>query len=393
MLKSFLLISTLLSFALSSKSQNNIDNILASIAQNNKSIKASQQFWEAKKTEFKINLFPENPKVEYDYLIGYPSSSGNQTDFNITQSLDFPTVYFNKKSVSNKLIKQSENFLVIEKREILLDAKLTCVELIYRNKRQIELTKRIQATEKLHSHFQKRLESGEGNILDLNKTKIQLINLQNEERINKTEISLLNQKLTQLNGGNNISLSDTVYPALPEVLDFEKLESEIETTDPTLLSLQQAKQISEGKVKIAKSLSLPKVETGYHSQAILGQRFEGIHLGVTIPLWQYNKTVKAEKANMLLSKLKVEEHRNEHYYEIKHLYEKQQSFRITLKDYKEVLTSIKSSELLSKALLLGEISSIQYLMEVSYFYNSQDNYLILEKELNETIAQLYKFQL
>ncbi len=381
----------LLSFSI--QAQTNIENVLLEIENNNKSIKANQQYSEAKKMQYKTGITLQNPSVEYEYLNGSPVGSGNQTDFLAVQSFDFPTVYSKKKQVAELQIVQTDFQLIALKRNILSEAKKTCLELVYCNKRQIEFEKRLQNAEKLNSDYQKRLAKGQANILDANKAKLQLINLQNDMRFNSSQITQLNQRLIELNGGIPIKFSDTIYQILPNIPDFNTLMDSIELNSPTLKSLQQEGKINQKKVELTKSLTLPKMEAGYRYQSILGQQYQGVHLGLTIPLWENKNTVKFQKAQTLFSEVKVEEHKNQHHSEIQQLYEKYQNLNSTLTEYKQILATINNTELLEKALKLGEISSIQYFMEINYFYNSFDKYLQLEKEYYLVITELYKYQL
>ena len=379
--------------ATSIKAQDNVNNVLSEIAKNNKSITANRQYWEAKKLQFKTGLTPYNPSVEYEYLLGSPVGAGNQTDFFVLQSFDFPTAYIKKKQVANQQIVQADFQLTAYRQDILLKAKQYCIELIYLNKKQAELARRLKNAEKLYNDYQKKLNEGDASSLDVNKAKLQLLNLQNDLRLNTSQINQHNQKLTELNGGTAVTFNDTVYPLIPAIPDFQSLESTIEANDPVLKSFQQQQEINLKQVQLSKALALPKMETGYRSQAILGQKYQGAHFGITIPLWENKNTVKLQKANVLFSELQVEQHKNEHYYEIQQLYEKYQNLKITIEEYQQLLNTINNTELLEKALKLGEISSIQYFMEISYFYNSYDKYLQLEKEYHQVIAELYKYQL
>jgi outer membrane protein TolC len=375
------------------KAQNNIDDVLLEIAKNNKSIKENQQYIEAKKLQYKTGLTLKNPSVEYEYLNGSPANAGNQTDFLILQSFDFPTAYSKKKQVAELQIGQTDFQLTAIRQDILLDAKQICIKLIYYNKKQAELEKRLQNVNQLNSDYQKKLNNGEANILDANKAKLQLINLQNDMRFNSSKIIQITQKLTELNGGIPIEFNDTVYQIPPTVPYFNSLMDSIESNSPSLKSLQQEKEINQKKVELTKALTLPKMEAGYRYQSILGQQYQGVHFGLTIPLWENINTVKFQKAQTLFSEVKVDEHKNQHHSEIKQLYEKYQNLNITLSEYKQILTAINNTELLEKSLKLGEISSIQYFMEINYFYNSFDKYLQLEKEYYLVIAELYKYRL
>lgn len=393
MKKIIYIILPLLISAMNVNGQTTIDSVLVNIAKNNKTIVANTKYWEAKKLEYQTGLTPYNPKVDYDYLIGTPSNAGNQTDFAITQSFDFPTVYARKKQLSNEQIKQAEFQLNANRQEVLLEAKIICIELIYRNKFNSELTTRKQNTEKWLTAFQKSLEKGQGNIMDVNKAKLQLIEINASFQENLSISNQLNQKLTELNGGVPIQFSDTAYSSFEFISDFETLEQEIEANDPVRKYLEQEKVIGQNEVSLSKSLTLPKIETGYHYQSILGQRFNGVHFGLTIPLWENKNIVKTQQAELILNEANLQDHINEHYYDIKQKYERMTNLKIILDEYQTLFSSLNNVELLDKSLSLGQISTIEYFMEMTYYYEALKNYLKTEMEYNKVVAELYKYQL
>ena len=387
------IILPLLISAMNVNGQTTIDSVLVNIAKNNKTIVANTKYWEAKKLEYQTGLTPYNPKVDYDYLIGTLSNAGNQTDFAITQSFDFPTVYARKKQLSNEQIKQAEFQLNANRQEVLLEAKIICIELIYRNKFNSELTTRKQNTEKWLTAFQKSLEKGQGNIMDVNKAKLQLIEINASFQENLSISNQLNQKLTELNGGVPIQFSDTAYSSFEFISDFATLEQEIEANDPVRKYLEQEKVIGQNEVSLSKSLTLPKIETGYHYQSILGQRFNGVHFGLTTPLWENKSIVKTQQAELILNEANLQDHINEHYYDIKQKYERMTNLKITLDKYQTLFSSLNNVELLDKSLSLGQISTIEYFMEMTYYYEALKNYLKTEMEYNKVVAELYKYQL
>lgn len=388
----YLLIS-LMAFVFQANAQTATDAMLSNIAKNNKTLIANAKFWEAKKLEYQTGLTPYNPKVDYDYLIGNPAIGGNQTDFAITQSFDFPTVYVQKKRLSDEQIKQAEFQLNALRQEVLLEAKLICIELIYRNKLNAELNTRKQNTEKWLSAFQKSLAKGEGNIMDVNKAKLQLVEINAVLQESQSVRDQLNQKLTELNGGIPPLFSDTTYAPLQPFPDFETLEQEIEANDPVRKYLNQEKVIGNNEVALSKSLNLPKIETGYRYQAILGQQFNGLHVGLTVPVWENKNTVKTQQAELILNEAKLQEHINEHYHDIRRKYARMTNLKVTLDEYRTVFATLNSVELLDKSLSLGQISTIEYFMEMTYYYEALKNYLKTEMEYNKVAAELLKYQL
>ena len=382
-----------LTFCVNANAQSTIDNVLTQIGKNNMSIKATAQFYEDRKLQFKTGNTPSDPFVEYDYLRGSPANAGNQHEFTVVQQFDFPMAYIKKSQLAKTQTAQTDYQLTAARQDVLLEAKKYCIQLVYHNKLQVQLNTQKQNTQKFLEDFQTRLNKGEGNILDVNKAKLQLIEIKKQFQENVSAINQLNQKLTELNGGIEISLPDTLYLLAPSIPEFAQLEKDYEKADPLLKILEEQKIISQKQLELSKSMRLPKLEIGYRYQDIQGQNYSGIHTGISIPLWESKNTVKQKKARLLLSDLELSAHTNEHYFHIKHIYEKYSNLKITLQEYQSVFSTLNNTSLLNKALELGEISTIQYFMEINYYSQALNNYLETEKDYYETIADLYKYQL
>lgn len=380
-------------FIVKGNAKSTLDSVLNSIAQNNTVIIANNKYWEAQKVLYKTGLGLYDPKADFDYLSGSPAGAGNQIDFTFTQAFDFPTAYSKKKQLSNEQITQTDFQLTANRQSVLLEAKLLCIELIYRNKYQKEIDERLQSTQKWLNNFEVRLAKGEGNILDVNKAKLQWIETNAIWQENQSIIKVLNQKLTEMNGGLNIELKDTEYPINLQMPEFAVLENTIEKSDPILKYLEQEKVVGQKQVEVSKAMGLPKLETGYHYQAILNQKFHGWHVGATIPIWENKNKVKAQQAQLVFTEYKLQNHLNEHYYTILQEYESFKQLEVTLKAYQEAFPGIRSIDLLDKSLAYGEISTLEYFMEMSFFFESLQNYLKTEMEYHKSIATLNKYQL
>ncbi len=390
-----IIIIKILSFVICSaaNAQSTIESVLAEISKNNKSIQATAQYYQAQNLAFKTGLNPSNPTAEYDFLKGSPANAGNQHDFAVTQQFDFPSAYFKRSQLSKTQIAKSEFEVIANRQDILLEAKKVCIALVYHNKLQVQLTQQKQNFEKLLSNVQTKLDIGDGNILDVNKAKLQLIQIKKKYQENVSAISELNIKLSELNGGTAIVFIDTVYFSTPSIPDFSQLESEYENADPLLKILQQQKLISQKQLELSKSLWLPKMELGYHYQGILGQTYSGFHTGISVPLWENKNTVKQKKSQLLYSESQLIAHTNEHYFHIKHIYERYTNLKITLLEYQTIFGTLNNTTLLNKALALGEITIMQYFLEINFYTDAQTDFIQTEKECHETIAELYKYLL
>jgi outer membrane protein, heavy metal efflux system len=373
--------------------QNTVDTVVKQVERNNKSIQSNKKYWQAKQAEFKTGLTPYDPQVEYDYLFGSPAGAGNQKDFSFTQRLDFPTVYKRKKDLSGQQIAQTNLQQQVYRQEILLEAKLLTLHVIYLNKKAAELSRRLVTTEKLVQDYQKKLDRGDVIILDVNKAKLQLLNIKSETALNENERQELLTKISELNGGIPVAIYDTLYPPIPIIPDFETLDSTIEANDPIIQLYDQEKEILQQQISVQKAMNLPKIETGYHSQGILGQSYRGFHAGITIPLWENKNKLNAARSNLDYSISNAETHRLEHRLENKRYFDQLDVRLRILQEYKELLLSLNNTGLLNKALALGQITIIQYFYDESFYFTAYEKYLQSEWQYQQAVARLHKYQL
>ncbi len=376
-----------------SPAQDPVAAIVSAVEKNNKSLGSNKKYWQAKQAEYKTGLTPYDPVIEYDYLFGSPVGAGNQKDFSITQRMDFPTVYRQKKELSGRQVAQTELQQQVYRQAILLEAKLLMLHLIYLNKKSAELHRRLVRTQQLVQDYQKKLDQEDVIILDVNKAKLQLLNIKHETELNENERQALLTKLSELNGGIPVNFMDTTYPAVPYVPDFETLDSTIEANDPIIKVYEQEKRILQQQIAVQKAMNLPKFETGYHSQGILGQSYRGFHAGFSIPLWENKNRLKTTKSNVEYATANTETHRLEHRLENKQYYDQLEVRSNMLQEYTALLSSLNNSILLNKALTLGQITIIQFFYDESFYFTAYDKYLQAEWEYQRALARLYKYQL
>ncbi len=380
-------------YTISLSAQNSIEKAIDSVKQNNKTIISAKQFVSAKSMEYNTGLTIENPSISADYMIGTPVSGGNQFDFLAVQGFDFPTAYSKKGTLAEEKITLLNFSFQEMQQNILLEVKLMAIEMIYLNKKKLVLEKRKINSEQIVDDYQAKFQVQEISALDLNKSKIQLLNIKSELRSIESEIIIKTQHLTELNGGIPLSIADTLYPIAIDVPQFEVLEDSIEANDPRLKWLHQQTNVYESQVDVDKAMALPKFEAGYHYQSVLGQTFNGVHLGLTIPLWQNKNMIKASEANVELGTAEVEEHELDHFFEVKELYEQYENLKLTLQEYQLVLENMNSEQLLKTSLDAEEISFITYSMELQYYYDTYDAYSKIELDYHLVLAKLYKYQL
>ncbi len=370
--------------------QNNIDSVLAQIERNNTTLSALQKRAEADKIGNKTGNYLQNPEIVFNYLWGN-DVTGNRTDLSAKQAFDFPTAYSHKIQISEIKNEQVELEYQKQRKELLLNARLICFDLIYTNALKLELTNRLNHAKTIADAYKSKFDIGETNILEYNKAQLNLLNLSKAMESLTIEQEALLAELTRLNGGVPVNLTENEFQVIVLTTDFEQWYIQAEQINPLLNWLKKEVELTQKQISLNKALSMPKFQAGYMSESLIGQDFKGITVGLSIPLWENKNTVKYAKANALALENTAADNKIQLYSHLKMLHTKAISLQKSANDYKLKLEEFNNSELLRKALDKGEISLINYMLELSIYYESVNNLLELERDMSKTIAELNQY--
>ena len=379
---------------LTTRAQNSIDQVLKSIETNNKSLQANTKMTDAQKLEAQTGKFLANPSVEWEQMWGNRNNPGSEYTLTVKQSLDFPTTYSNKNKLANLKANTIGFQSAAYRQQLLLNAKQTCIEIIYLRKQKSLLDERLANAETMFALYKKRFESGDANQLELNKIQLELLNAQNQSRLNKAALTAAEEQLRNFNGGNPITFDATDYPTGEELINFDQLQAAFMEADPNLKSLTGDQEIANREVKLSRSLTLPKFDVGYKRNAASDHvASNGFMVGVSIPLFENKNTVKKAKAQAEFATASLEDNRLNLKTNLQQLYQQAEALQISRADYAKVLEQQGNIELLNKALNAGQLSVIDYFTELSTIYDSHQSYLDVEKEYHSILAQLYQYKL
>jgi cobalt-zinc-cadmium efflux system outer membrane protein len=380
------------SFSLNLFSQSNVAVILTEVEKNNTTLSALRKSVEADKLLNKTGIYLKNPEVVFNYLYGKPSSIGNRNDLTIRQTFDFPTSYKYKNQISDLKNEQAEFEYQKQRKSLLLQTQFVCYDLLHTNALMSELSKRLVQTQSVAASYKSKFDSGETNILEYNKAQLSLFNLNKEIELIDIERNALLSELTRLNGGIPISFPDIISPVPVIPVSFDQWYADVEQINPVLNWLKQEIVVSQKQESLNRAMSLPKVQTGYISETTVGQQFKGVTVGLTIPLWENKNMVKYSKAHTSALRGIEADNKLQFYNQLKALHTKVLELQKSVNDYRSKLPSFDNSELLKKSLDKGEIDLIDYILELSIYYESKKILLALERELYKTFAELNQYR-
>lgn len=371
--------------------QDNFQEVLNRIESNNTTLKALLEKTKADKIGNKTALNLANPEVEVGYLWGSPSGEGNRKDLNITQSFDFPTAYGYRSQVVSGQNVQADLVYQQQAKEILQQARVFCVELVYQTKRYAELNERVKLAKELSEAYQTRFDKGDINIIEYNKTKLNLLNAEKAMQVAEVEIATLRAELQRLNGGEPMLDLLSNYSSYSLPLSFDQWFNEAKMNNPALESAMKEVDLSRKQEKLTKALNLPKITAGYMSERLLGTTHQGVTLGVSIPLWEGKNTVKYQKAQTVALEMQQKDSELQFYNTLKNQYHRAGTLFGLLRDYEEILSTSNNRTLLKKAFEKGQLSLINYLLELSVYYETIDQYMEKEKEYQLALSELQQW--
>ena len=327
------------------QAQNGIEQVLKNIETNNKELQANEQLITSQKLEAKTDNNLPDPTLSYAHLWGAKDKSETIGELVVSQSFDFPSLYATRNA------------------------------------------------EELAKMYAKRLQTGDANALETNKINLELLNVRTEASLNETALRNKQQELNTLNGNIPVVFEENQYPAIPFPTDYQILKSEVMATDRTLMALGNESLVARKQIAVNKSQWLPKLELGYRRNTETGVPFNGVVVGFSFPLFENRNKVKIAKAQALNIDLQKDNATLQVESELAQLYREAKTLHASMEEYSKTFQSQQDLSLLKQALTGGQISMIEYFVEVSVIYQSHQNYLQLENQYQKAMARIYKSKL
>lgn len=250
------------------------------------------------------------PKTDVAFEYGQLNSIYTDNRFSVSQSIKFPTVYSNQKSVLNEEWKGGLLNLKLKEKELKAEVAKVFYELLYLQQKQ----KLLQHTDSIFSAFLQhatlRFTKGEANIL--------------EKTTAETQRGQINQQLLQLQKDYEVVklrfrfLLNSATDFIPDVSELKINTSVITDTSVVtntfeLQLLKQQEQTGLSKLKLEKSKLLPDIFASYNNGTIKGygadnvlyslsDRFQSFQLGLSVPLFfsSQKASISSMKANLNL---------------------------------------------------------------------------------------------
>lgn len=393
-----IIISTIIGSALFAlagevQAQSGIEQVLKNIESNNKELQANAQLTASQKLEARTDNNLADPTLSYAHLWGAKDKNETIGELVVSQSFDFPSLYATRSKLNRLKAGAYDGQASVFRQDKLLQAKELCLDIIMLRQQKRILEDRLHNAEELAKMYARRLQTGDANALETNKINLELLNVKTETSLNETALRNKLQELNTLNGNIPIVFEENQYPAVAFPSDYQMLKSEVMAADRTLQALGSESLAARKQITVNKSQWLPKLELGYRRNTESGTPFNGVVVGFSFPLFENRNKVKIAKAQALNVDLQKDNATLQVESELAQLYREAKTLHTSMEEYRKTFQSQQDLALLKQALTGGQISMIEYFVEVSVIYQSHQNYLQLENQYQKAMARIYKSKL
>lgn len=345
----------------------------------------------------------EMPKTEVGSMFGQYNTRAFDQNYSISQGLS-PFQFGAKKQVIDATIKSSELNLNLTKQEVKLMIRQSWNHLVY----LMEVDKLLERQDSLLLNFVKasslKYETGETNTLESTTAKVKQQEVMQLIKQNNAGIFTEKSRLkTLLNLQSDFTINDTVLVALSSI---SVTDSSTLKENPELALALQEVQKAMANQKLEKAMLLPDFKAGYFVQSLTGNqdvngqsiyyngvpRFQGVTLGVSIPIFARSGIAKSKAAE---TSIHIQE-KNAEYLKMQLQSKFQQemeqltTFQSLVEYYKNsALPSAKLiSENASKSYKNGDISYIEFIQGIQTALDIQANYLNALSNYNQAVINL-----
>lgn len=364
--------------------------VLVSILSRNKAVRTAAESLRATAAANRADLSMPDPEAEVAYLLGTPHDVPNRTNVSISQALDWGLLNGERRrwaETADNSAAAAYNALV---RNVMDEALQGIVDAVYYNKVCSELQRREATADSILALCERKYAYGRLNLIELNKARLNASVSRAERTRAESERAAAVAVLTRLNGGETVTLKDTVYPIETAALTKWREWEAAAGTNSAVRAAEADVATSEAALRVARLDRLPRLSVGFQGEYIKQNNYSGLAVGVSLPLWQgWKKKVKAKEAEITVRTLETEDVKQQQLSTFRQQYDVAQSLAATADKLRADLDQTSNGYLLRRAVEEGQLSILDYLMEISFFYTARTALLDAERDAARARAKLW----
>lgn len=351
---------------------------------NHPEMKAAKANISASKGRYWSGISLPQPEITYDNEFISPTKGlGNERTLSISQSFEFPSVYFLKGNKFNKEEEKAYFQAFLIEKSIASRIKSCYYKILVKQNQLKSAEEYLSIAEDFLKKSEIRLNVGEGTNLEKLTAKVQLSEARNYVEIAKNELKTafaeFNNSIGIETNDHSFRLQDTLI-FVDFSVDINKYYKVLLDNSPQLKIAELNCEIASLEKSLAKSSYLPNLDLAYLSQTLDNQSgFHGLTVGISIPFWfmfEQSGRVQEADANRLIFESEYQLAKNDISLKLEN----------ALIDFENSISQVKfytddilpqSEEIFriaSKSYEVGELAYLEYLQAKQTLISSKNNY-------------------
>ncbi|GAB3943813.1 CusA/CzcA family heavy metal efflux RND transporter [Spirosoma harenae] len=342
-------------------------------------------------------------RTDVSWLGGQYNSIMWDNNFTITQSIPNGKLIRGLEKLADASIQGSQLQARFIQTELRTRVKSTYLELTYLSERLKLLISQDSLLGTFRRATEVRLRTGEGTALEVATADNLLGDVRNQraQTVADREIAISTLQ-TLLNTSTTLTLPDGPLPrrAIPTLSDSALAQN------PTLALLRQQITIAEGQIAVEQARLRPDYSVGYFNQSLIGtqsvdgqdryfnggKRFQGVQVGIGIPIFQ-----KAQRARIESARLGQQAAEAAFTYNQRNLQGelaaavqqiRKQQASLTYYEQTGLPVAQRLAEGAEKAFRAGEANYLEYAQALTRSYQTRTNYLDTINQYNQAVVAL-----
>ncbi len=367
--------------------------ILSAIEHSSTMLSALKSQADARKMENRVGLTPPNPEVEFGYLWGTPSGIGSRKDINISQQFDFPTVYSRQKKLADVQDDSVEYEYKSQRMELLLEARQMCIEVVRCNALLMLYEKQMTYLQRVRDAYMKLFESNDVSRADVNRAQLALLEAENACNSVKMEKTQLIGRLMQMTGGQAVAIDDKEFVVTPLPVDFDSFCNEAAAEHPAMRYLMSVVEVNVQQQKVISAAAMPRFSLGYMGEFVQGESYQGVTVGMSIPLWEHRNRSRSASLSTLNAEVALSDAKVRYVSELQLMYVQAKTLAENVAKYDEMLEKCSTEEWLYDQLISGETSIASYADEVKVLSEVKAKRVLAERDLMLILSAMNAYKL
>ncbi|MEB8328378.1 CusA/CzcA family heavy metal efflux RND transporter [Flavobacteriaceae bacterium KMM 6897] len=384
----------------------NLESILSVTLENNPDLKVAKLQMEQQQALKGASI--DLPKTNFGLEYGQTNSDfDNDSRINISQTFAFPTLYGQQNKLAKANIRSSELQWEHVENELMTQVKSAYYQLWYLKDMEKLLGKQDSIYERFAYVANLRFKTGESNALEQATANAELADLQILIQDNVATIETVQLQLQNL---MNVDFPIDIHVGKlnAKTSMFSELQDTMALANNPLLALYvQQTEIAKREKSVAISKALPDITLGYFNQSFngpgqtmsgesaifdSGNRFTGVQVGLSIPIWAkpYAAKIKAAEINKIKSEEELTSIENKTRTKFKTLWRELHKNQANLMSYEK--NGLPQAALLLKqsqrGFTEGAIGYIEYAQGLNRALTIQARYLAFLNEYNQKLIEI-----